>query len=64
MNGSKILTIDVGNMSPNEVDDYIEEMLCRRNNIPYVKKSKVKKWIYDLFDVLGIAGSFGGFNIT
>ena len=55
-----IITIDVGNIPPNEVDDYMEEMICYYNNIPYVKKKKNKNWIYDLFDILGIAGSFGG----
>ena len=55
----KIITIDVGNIPPNEVDDYMEEMICRYNNVPYVKKKKNKRWIYNLFDTLGIAGSFG-----
>ena len=56
----QVITIDIGNIPPNKVDDYMEEMICRYNNIPYVKKSKTKRWIYNLFDTLGIAGSFGG----
>ena len=58
----KIITIDVGNMSQNETDDYMEKVMCRYKNIPYIKKSKIKKWLYDILDTLGIAGSFGGFN--
>ena len=57
----RIITIDVGNIPPNEVDDYMEEMICRYKNVSYVKKPKIKKWLYDFFDTLGIAGSFGGF---
>lgn len=59
MTKRRVEYIDVGNMSPNEVDDYMEEMLCRYNNKPYVKKSKVRRWMYDLCDTLGIAGGFG-----
>lgn len=55
----KVITIDVGNIPPNEVDDYMEEMICRYKNVPHVKKNKSKRWIYNLFDTLGIAGSFG-----
>lgn len=58
----KVYFIDVGNILPNKVDDYMEEMICYYNNLPYVKKqNKIKKWIYNLFDTLGIAGSLGGF---
>ena len=52
----KIITIDVGNIPPHEVDDYMEEIICRQRGIPYVKKkkSKFKRWMRDLFETLGI----------
>lgn len=47
-----------------EVDDYMKEMICSYKNISHVKKSKtktkIKRWIYDLFDTLGIASGFSG----
>lgn len=58
----RIITIDIGNVPPSEVEDFMEEVKCHYNNIPYVKKSKTKRWIYNLFDTLGCAGSFGAWS--
>jgi hypothetical protein len=48
-----IKTIDVGNMPIHEVEDLMEETICRMKNIPYVKKSKFKRFIHNLIDTLG-----------
>ena len=54
----KIITIDVGNIPPNEVENYMEEMMRHYKGIPYIKKSKIKRWLYDVLDTIGIAGSW------
>ena len=51
--------IDIGNMSPHEVDVYMDKILFNYKNIPYKRTSKIKKWIYNLVDTIGIAGSWG-----
>lgn len=52
----KIITIDVSNMSPSEVDDFMDSMMCKYKNAPYVPKSKLNRKITYIMDVLGIWG--------
>lgn len=63
----QIITINVGNIPPKEVDEYMENVIRKLKGLdPVVKEEKTewqrfKSWLYNVFDTLGWAGSFGGF---
>jgi hypothetical protein len=69
MYNKRIITVDVGNMSPKEVDEYMENVIRKLKGFDLVVKEektkwqRFKTWLYNIFDTLGLAGSFGGFNI-
>ena len=44
----EIITIDVGNMSSNEVDRYMEKYICEIRGVSYVKPTlwtRIKNWL-------------------
>lgn len=55
-----IITIDVGNIPPEDVYEYVEKLMCHYRKVPYIPKSKFKRWIQSILDTISIMGSFGG----
>lgn len=53
--GRKILYVDVGAMSSKEAKEYMSKLV--KNKYGNNRKSRLK----DIVEVVGIAGSFGGF---
>lgn len=63
MNNRQVITIDVGNIPPKEVDRFMEEWTRKLYSLgpKKTKWQRFKSWLYDVLDTFGLAGSFGGF---